>query len=45
MSKKSGKAKSPSKLAKTGKTSGVALTESQLGQAQGGLTQKIGFKY
>ena len=36
--------KSPDKLAKTGKpASGVALTESELGQATGGRTVKIDF--
>ena len=36
MTKKTGKAKSPDKLAKTGKKAGVALSESELGQARGG---------
>ena len=45
MTKKSGKTKSPDKLAKTGKKAGVELSESQLGQAKGGLlTQKYDFK-
>lgn len=38
MTKKTDKTKSPDKLAKTGKKSGVQLSESQLGQAQGGLS-------
>ena len=31
--------RTPNKLAKTGKTSGVRLTEKQLDQASGGLTR------
>jgi hypothetical protein len=41
MSKKTTKAKSPDKLAKTGKTSGVELNESDLGQIRGGVAVKI----
>ena len=42
MPKKSTKSpKSPDKLAKTKKPSGVALTESELGQAAGGVGKKV----
>jgi hypothetical protein len=45
MSKSTSKtSKSPSKLAKTGKKSGVALTEKQLDQASGGVAIKYGIK-
>ena len=44
MAKKSGKSpKSPDKLAKTGKASGVQLSEAQLAKASGGL--KVNVKY
>jgi hypothetical protein len=42
MTKKT-KAKSPDKLAKTGKKSGVELSEGQLGQAKGGLIGSFKF--
>jgi hypothetical protein len=42
MTKKTAKPKSPDKLTKTGKKSGVELTESELGQARGGLIHKAG---
>ena len=45
MTKKAAKPKSPDKLAKTDKKSGVELTESELGQAHGGLIQKAGDTY
>lgn len=38
MTKKTAKSKSPDKLAKTGKKSGVQLSEAELGQAKGGLS-------
>ena len=41
MPKKTAKPKSPDKLAKTGKKSGVQLSEADLGQVQGGLIQKF----
>lgn len=44
MTKKTGKAKSPDKLAKTGKKAGVQLSEKELGQAKGGFVQKLDFK-
>ncbi len=45
MAKKSAKtAKSPDKLAKTGKGSGVQLSESELGKASGGYV-KAPLKY
>jgi len=45
MPKKTAKAKSPDKLARTGKTSGVELKESDLGQVRGGAAVKIGPTY
>ena len=45
MTKKTGKTKSPDKLAKTGKKAGVELTEGQLGQAKGGLIGLLKYDY
>jgi hypothetical protein len=42
---KATKKPTPNKLAKTGKKSGVALTEKQLDQASGGVANKYDIKY